>query len=87
MCPGERKHLLTEEMALALHILFRASRTNFNTSIPDENVYGNREDNYPFVNKLVSHKDKIQMETLVDCVKVRESEIRIRNIRYLNVFS
>ncbi|GLV34511.1 SET and MYND domain containing class 4 member 3 [Carabus blaptoides fortunei] len=69
ICPGARKDLLDNHMILALDTLFRASHTNFNTSIPDEKVYGNKDDNYPFFCKLLTHKQEIPMDALVECIK------------------
>ncbi|GLV34517.1 SET and MYND domain containing class 4 member 3 [Carabus blaptoides fortunei] len=68
-CAAVRRSVISKELSLALGVLFRVSHTGFNTIIPDARVYGNKTDNYPYVNQLMTHKNNIPQETYTGYVK------------------
>lgn len=69
-CAAVRKSIISAELSLALGVLFRASRTGFNTTIADGKIYGNKLDNFPYVNQLMTHKNNIPEYIYTEYVKV-----------------
>ncbi|GLV34475.1 SET and MYND domain containing class 4 member 3 [Carabus blaptoides fortunei] len=64
-CLAIRKRLLSTKCSLALGIFFRASRTGFKTTAKNDHSYGNKEENFPYVNQLLTHKMKMAESDLI----------------------
>lgn len=58
-CFGERKQILTIYTRLVLNILFEASHHNFSTIVEADSRYGNKRNNYAFVNQLATNKSEL----------------------------
>ncbi|GLV34421.1 SET and MYND domain containing class 4 member 4 [Carabus blaptoides fortunei] len=68
-CAAVRRSVISKELSLALGVLFRVSHTGFNTIIRNTRVYGNKVNNYPYVNQLMTHKYSMPQETYTGYVK------------------
>ncbi|GLV34516.1 SET and MYND domain containing class 4 member 3 [Carabus blaptoides fortunei] len=64
-CLAVRKRLLSVECSLALGIFFRASRTGFKTAAKNDNCYGNKKENFPYLYQLLTHKAEMAEPDLI----------------------